>query len=163
VTDRTNPPHRPSRRPSDSHPWPEVTDLSRLYDHGAQWCINAAGHPPREAGYPDPLIHVPPFECRTAGLYIDDVTEDLDSPAHGLEIYAARPFRFGEPRIARPAPSTRIVFEYLDANDEPMARFSISLGQSTFWPSRYCAWPPLSAPHSDSEQRPSCGSAMLGL
>jgi hypothetical protein len=126
VTDRTNPPDRPSA----SHPWPEVTDLSRLYEHGAPWCVNAAGHPPREAGCPDPRIHVPPFECPSPGLYIDDIAADLDDPAHGLEIYAARPFQFGQARAKEPTPTTRVVFEYVDDKDESIARFSVSLGQS---------------------------------
>jgi hypothetical protein len=104
-----------------------VPDLSRLYDHGAPWCINAAGHPPRENGYPNPRIHLPPFECRSISLYFDDLRADLAGPAHGLEVYIAQPFQFGRLRTAEPAPSPRVVFEYQDEGDEPVARYSLAI------------------------------------
>jgi hypothetical protein len=125
VTNRTN---RPD--PPEPGPWPKVTGTNRLYDHGAPWCVNAAGHPPREDGYPNPGIHVPPFECRSVSLHFDGVYADLGGPAHGVEVYLAQPFQFGRPRTAEPAPSPRVVFEYLDKSDEPVARFSLTIADA---------------------------------
>lgn len=126
MTNRTNGPIPPP----EPGPWPEVTDIGTLYDHGAPWCTNAAGHPPREDGYPNPRVHVPPFECRSACLYFDGIRADLTGPSHGLDVYLAQPFRFGQPRTAEPAPSARVVFEYLDDADEPVARFSLATADS---------------------------------
>ena len=123
MTNRTN----GSVPPPERGPWREVTDIGQLYDHGALWCINARGHPPREDGYPNPRIHVPPFECRSACLYFDGIRADLTGPARGLEVYLAQPFQFGQPRTAEPPPSPRVVFEYLDDVDEPVARFSLDI------------------------------------
>ena len=46
-------------------PWHEVTDHTRIYDTGAHWCADSAGHPDREHGYPHPYLHFPYDECRT--------------------------------------------------------------------------------------------------
>ena len=53
----------PSSWPSPRGPWPQVSDLSRLYDHGQPWCVNAAAHPDLNDGYPDPDRHLPWHEC----------------------------------------------------------------------------------------------------
>ncbi len=121
MTDRTDPAHGPSSR----GPWTEVTELNQIFDHGAPWCINADGHP--EYDYPDPEIHVPPFECRTIGLALDAM-RDLDGPPLVIEAYVARPFRFGEPRESRGAAAVRLVVEATDADGEVVARLSVSLG-----------------------------------
>ena len=116
--------------PNMQGPWHEVTDIGRVFDHGALWCIYAAGHPDREGGYPDPLIHVPPWECRTAGLTLRDIRDELLGDRLGLEIYAAKPFVYGEPRDAHDDAETRIVFETFDQADTSSIRFSAPLGDS---------------------------------
>jgi hypothetical protein len=75
--------------------WPQVTDLSRLYDHGAPWCINGRGHPDANDGYPDADVHLPHDECGSRSHYVDCVGEAGIST---LELYAAQPFRFGQER-----------------------------------------------------------------
>lgn len=123
MTNRTNRPDPPSSR----GPWPKATDGNRLYDHGAPWCVNSAGHPPREDGYPDPQIHQPPYECRSVSIYLDDLRADLDGPPLQLEIYLAQPFQFGQLRTTEPAPRPHLIFEYLDDVDEPVGRFSLPI------------------------------------
>jgi hypothetical protein len=121
MTDRIDPPDRSSRRP-----WPEVTDLSRLYDHGRTWCVNARAHPDRNGGYPDPERHLPWHECHTAEAFVDDMRRDLDGAELGVAVYAAAPFRFGQPRGAAPPSEARVVVETWPANtDEPSQRVSI--------------------------------------
>lgn len=46
MTDRIHPPAWHSPR----GPWPEVNDLSRLFDHGWPGCVNAAAHPDPDGG-----------------------------------------------------------------------------------------------------------------
>jgi hypothetical protein len=72
---------------------------------------------------------VPAFECRTAGTHLDGVRADLDGPAHGLEVYAARPFRYGQPRAGTTPPTTRVVPDFYDQATEYTVRFSLPLGE----------------------------------
>jgi hypothetical protein len=101
--------------------------LEQIFDHGAPWCINADGHP--DYDYPDPELHVPAFECRTAGLAIEAVP-DLAGPGHTIEAYVARSFRFGQSRGTSPTDPIRLVLEVTDVDGEIAARFSVGLGDA---------------------------------
>lgn len=112
-------------------PWPAVTDTSRLYDHGQPWCVNAAAHPDRNAGYPDRDRHMPWHECRTRETYLDSALLDLDGDPVGISAYAAAPFRFGQPRTAASASAPRIVVESWPREaDGPALRFSLDAAQA---------------------------------
>lgn len=121
MADRTDPPDRPALR----GPWPEVTEPDQIFDEGAPWCANADGHP--EYDYPDPEIHVPPFECRTAGLVLD-ANSDLVGRPRVVETYVARPFRFGQPREAADPETAHLTFEVIDADGAIATRFMLTLG-----------------------------------
>ena len=127
MSDRTNPASWPNSR----GPWHEVKNVTRVYDHGMPWCLNTAGHPDPDGGYPDPAIHLPADECRSAGLCLDGVKCDLTGPTGGLEVYAAQPFRFGELRATARDASTRMVLEFFDETGRvPSTRYSLPLGES---------------------------------
>ena len=117
--------------PSPRGPWPDVTDLSRLYDHGQPWCVNADGHPDAEHGYPDPGRHLPWHECRSIELNVDGALRELDGEQLGMSAYIAAPFRFGQTRDALAPSSPRIVLESwpVDA-DEPAQRISLTQGEA---------------------------------
>ena len=124
MQDRTD----PSTWPTARGPWHEVTDLSRRYDFGMWWCACASGHPnPDGEGYPDATVH--PFDhCRTAGLYLDDITVNTGRPA-GLEVFAAREFSFGELRGGDHLSEAHIVLEFYDEGARPEStRCSLSVG-----------------------------------
>jgi hypothetical protein len=115
MADRTDPARPPG-------PWPTADEPGRIFDHGAHWCANAAGHP-GEGDYPDPAVHIPEFECRSLAFFVDTLA-DLDRATTGLAIYAARPFRFGQPRAGQSTDPTRIVL------DTELQRLSLSLGDA---------------------------------
>jgi hypothetical protein len=126
MTDRIDPTAWPSTR----GPWPEVTDPSRLYDHGRAWCTNAAGHP-GDDGYPDPDRHVPWHECRGPELSISEVRRDLDGEQVEMSAYVAAAFRYGQPRELPPQSPTRVVIETWErASDETTMRLSLSAGEA---------------------------------
>jgi hypothetical protein len=100
-----------------------------MFDHGAPWCINSAGHPGPDDDYPDPTRHLPAGECRTLGLHVDAL-EGLIGSACDVEVYAARPYRFGERRSPASAPGTRLVFECFNQVTEAETRFSVSRGDA---------------------------------
>lgn len=117
-----------SERPSHHAtrgPWPEVTELSQIFDHGARWCINADGHP--EYDYPDSEIHVPPYECRSIGLAVD-ACRDLGGAAGALNLYVARQFQFGETRDSASSIGNRLVLEFSGTADDAADRISLTLG-----------------------------------
>ena len=120
----------PRSWPSPRGPWPEVTDLSRLFDHGQHWCVNSAGHPDPQRGYPDANVHRPWSECRTREWSVDGRRE-LDGDPLGLTVYGAAPFRFGESR-GLPKPEPRVVVDAWGATSEstPAGCFSVSLGDA---------------------------------
>jgi hypothetical protein len=125
MSDRTQPPNWPSSR----GPWPEVTDASRLFDHGKPWCATAHGHPEPDDGYPDPDRHVPWNECRTPVSYFDG-TRDLSGTPVTLELYAAAAFQFGVPRNEALPAETRIVLEaYVDEPGQEPMRVSLPAGE----------------------------------
>jgi hypothetical protein len=116
--------------PSPRGPWPEWTDITQRFDHGASWCGNANGHPSAGRDYPHPIAHVPPFECRTAELAIEDARDGLTGDSRDLEIYAARPFRFGAPRTDTGPDAPRIVFDHRDEAGGAGGQVSVSLGDA---------------------------------
>ena len=61
MPDRVDPPNQGFRRGR----WPEVTDLSRIYDHGQPWCVNVAGHSDHNGDYPDARRHAQGHECHS--------------------------------------------------------------------------------------------------
>ena len=61
MPDRVDPPNQGFRRGR----WPEVTELSRIYDHGQPWCVNVAGHSDHNGDYPDAQRHVRWHECHS--------------------------------------------------------------------------------------------------
>lgn len=117
--------------PSPQGPWPEVRDLSRLYDHGRWWCANAAGHP-GDDGYPDPTRHVPWDECQTPEAWIDGACQDLDGPPLEVSVYAAAAYRYGQSRRVPVQSPTRLVVDAWEAgkDDARGYRLSMSLGEA---------------------------------
>jgi hypothetical protein len=124
MSDRTV---RNSDRPPG--PWPEVHGNDRIFDHGAGWCTNAVGHPGFDVDYPDPIRHLPPYECRSSGLFVD-AADGLTGRACDVEVYAARPYQFGELRSAAGHASPRIVFDVAGAGSDNTGRFSVSFGDA---------------------------------
>jgi hypothetical protein len=107
MSDRIDPPE--GRAPRG--PWPEVSDASRVYDHGRRWCINAGAHPDENEGYPDPQRHLPWDECRSVETYVDGAVASPAGDPIGVCAYLAAPFQFGQRRDnAAPLPA-RIVIE----------------------------------------------------
>ena len=126
MPDRTDHPAWPTLR----GPWPEVTSLHQIFDYGQQWCINADGHPSPDDTYPDPSLHFPPFECRSASLNIRDARDETDGELCNLEIYATAPYLFGKDRTRRPLAETRIVFDLADDHEQTAARLSVTPGDA---------------------------------
>jgi hypothetical protein len=125
MTDRID----PTTWPTPRGPWPQVEDLSRIYDHGRPWCINAIGHP-GDTGYPDAGRHVPWDECHGPGATLTEVRDELSGDQVGLTSYMATPFRFGEQRRSTD-PAPRLMIETASEHaDLPTARISISIGEA---------------------------------
>ena len=125
MPDRTD----DSTWPSPRGPWPEATDIDRIFDLGAPWCVNAAGHPGYHDDYPNRQRHFPPYECRTRGLYLD-AHDGLYGPTCDLHIYIARSYQFGELREQAPPPETRIVFDLYNETSDTSTRYSVTLGDA---------------------------------
>ena len=126
MTDRID----PSAWPSPRGPWPEVNDASRLYDNGARWCVNAAGHP-GEDGYPDPERHLPWHECRGPEVWLEGARRDLDGEDLEVSVYLAAPYRFGQQRSPSEQAPTRLVIEAAGPGaDSPAVRVSLALGEA---------------------------------
>jgi hypothetical protein len=127
MSNRTQPPSWPSPR----GPWPEVEDVTRLFDQGKPWCATAVGHPGPDDDYPDVDRHVPWDECRTVTSYFDSARRDLTGTAVGLEAYAASPYQFGALRETAQPTEPRIVLEsYIDSPGEEPVRVSLALGDA---------------------------------
>src|SRR5947208_2619739 len=101
--DGTLPPGQDALFPADERPWPPVTGelgSGRIYDHGIYWCDRRDYHPDAHAGYPHPDHYR--TECRShPGLFPPGRLDYAGPPAY-IEIYAARPFRYGK-RADQPA------------------------------------------------------------
>lgn len=110
----------PCSDPTPRGPWPPVTDLTRIYDHGRDWCTHRDARPEQNGGYPA-APHLP-SECRTREYFLDVVTDArtrLDgerddeqvSTAVGLSFYCASAFRFGQARASALPSVPRVVLE----------------------------------------------------
>ena len=128
MSDRIDPPTDDLER----GPWPQVGDLSRLYDHGWPWCVNAAAHPDPNGGYPDPERHRPWHECRSGEAYIDGARRGLDGELIALSVYNAVAFRFGQPRDEAPSASPRVVLESWTAGEAATDRLSLTPAQALY-------------------------------
>ncbi len=126
ISDRIDPPNDDLER----GPWPQVNDLSRLFDHGWPWCVNAAAHPDENHDYPDPERHRPWHECRGTEAFLDDVRSDVAGEAVGVSVYNAAPFRFGEAREDTAPAGARVVLETWTGDDEPAQRVSLTAGEA---------------------------------
>jgi hypothetical protein len=127
MSHRTQPPNWHSSR----GPWPEFTDINRLFDHGKSWCATAHGHPGPEDGYPDPDVHVPWNECRTPISSFTGARRDLNGALLELELYAAAAFQFGSLRSKALPSDTRVVLEaYADEPGQEPIRVSLSAGEA---------------------------------
>src|SRR5690242_12865783 len=124
MPDRTE--HPSSTNPRG--PWPEAGD-GRIFDYGVPWCVNAAGHPGPIDDYPNPARHVPSTECRTRSLYVDAL-DGLSGPACDVEVYAAQPYRFGEPRERDADPGARVVFDWYNQATDAEGRLTMTLGDA---------------------------------
>ena len=94
MPDRTEPNNWPSSR----GPWPEVTDVPRLYDLGAPWCLEARAHPdPDGGGYPEVRRHARD-ECASRPIHVGDARRGVLGPIGALAVYAVMPFQFGTRR-----------------------------------------------------------------
>ena len=109
-------------------PWPPVDDSSRLFDHGWPWCVNAAGHPDPEGGYPAPVRHLPAHECQSRAAFLDGVRRDLDGQQLGVSVYNAASIRFGEPRDDSPPASPRVVLDTWAMEEKQAQRISLTPG-----------------------------------
>ena len=115
--------------PSPRGPWPEVTDLSRLFDHGQRWCRNAAGHPGTN-DYPDATEHLPWFECHGPEVWLHGACRDLDGEPAEISVYPAAPFRFGQPRALPVRVTPRLVLDARVPGPPRFGcRFSLDLGE----------------------------------
>jgi hypothetical protein len=126
MSDRIDPADWPSPR----GPWPEVTDNSRLYDHGRAWCVNAHAHPDPNDGYPDRDRHLPWHECRGVETYLDGARSDLDGEPVGVGTYVAAAFRFGELREGSSTSAPRVVIETWRLDTDEIAE-RVSLAPAT--------------------------------
>ena len=122
MSDRIDPPDAVF----EQGPWPPVSDPGRLFDHGWPWCVNAAGHPDPDGGYPNPERHLPAYECHSRVCFVDGVRRDLNGEPLVVSVYNAAPFRFGQPRDERPPASPRVVLETWTSEDERADRFSLT-------------------------------------
>jgi hypothetical protein len=126
MSDRIDPP----TGDFEQGPWPQVSDLSRLYDHGQPWCVNAPAHPDRDGGYPDPERHLPWHECHSDAAFVDGVRRDLAGEPVGVSVYNAAPFRFGELRDDEPPAVPRVVLETWTSDVAPSHRVSLTAGEA---------------------------------
>ncbi len=126
MSDRIDPPDDGFER----GPWPQAGDPGRLFDPGWPWCVNAAGHPDRDGGYPDPGRHLPAHECHSRAAFLDGVRRDLAGEPLGVSVYNAAPFRFGQPRDEAAPASPRVVLEAWTGDDETVQRISVTPGEA---------------------------------
>jgi hypothetical protein len=126
MNDRIDPP----TGDFEQGPWPQADDPGRLYDHGWPWCVNAAGHPDPNGGYPHPERHLPAHECHSRAAFVDGACLDLDGEPLGLSVYNAALFRFGQRRDDALPASPRVVVEAWTGDDEPAQRISLTPGEA---------------------------------
>jgi hypothetical protein len=120
---------------ADERPWPPATGdrgRGRVYDHGIYWCDRRDYHPDAHAGYPH-LDHYR-TECRShPGLFSTGRLDYAGEPAD-VEVYAARPFRYGQPTDQPSAAGigeTRLVLAGVPlAEHEAPVRFSLPITEA---------------------------------
>jgi hypothetical protein len=118
--------------PADERPWPDARHRGDLiFDHGIYWCDRADYHPENHSGYPHPDHYR--TECRShPGLFPVGQLDFAGSPAD-IEIYAARPFRYGQ-RTDQPTGDlieTRLILAAVPLDDgEPPLRFSLPITEA---------------------------------
>ena len=118
--------------PAGEHPWPDARHRDDLiYDHGIHWCDRASHHPEHHGGYPHPDHYR--TECRSHPGLLPAGQLDHAGPPADIEIYAARPFRYGQ-RAGQPAGDiveTRLILAAVPLDDgEPPLRFSLSITEA---------------------------------
>jgi hypothetical protein len=119
---------------ADERPWPTATGQhgwGPVYDHGIYWCDRADYHPDAHAGYPHPDHYR--TECRShPGLFSTGRLDYAGEPAD-IEIYAARPFRYGQraDEQAGDPTETRLILAAvpLDGDESPV-RFSLPIAEA---------------------------------
>jgi hypothetical protein len=92
--------------------------------------VNAAAHPDREAGYPDPERHLPWHECHSQAAFLDGVRRNLDGEPAGMSVYNAAAFRFGMPRDNTSSTEPRVVLETWTGGDDAPQRVSLTAGEA---------------------------------
>jgi hypothetical protein len=116
--------------PSDRGPWPEVTTVQRVYDHGFSWCLERDGHPdPSGGGYPDAALH-DTAECQSRPYLFDGLRVGLLGEPVSLAIYGAAPFQFGALRSGAFRPQARIMLDLADDAESSDQRLSLALGDA---------------------------------
>jgi hypothetical protein len=120
---------------ADERPWPTVTGepgRGRIYDHGIYWCDRADYHPDAHAGYPHPDHYR--TECRSHPGLFSTGQLDYAGPPADIEIYAVRPFRYGQPTHQLSAAGigeTRLVLAAVPlAEDEAPVGFSLPITEA---------------------------------
>lgn len=121
--------------PSDDGPWHHLTgNPDQMAAHGAAWCSSAWAHPDWQDQDPYPQAdHDYANECRTTGGAHWTSVDDLAGHENWLQIYAATPFDFGEPRDqSRDHRIVRVVFDVSDMDDDTPneRRVSVTLGDA---------------------------------
>jgi len=118
---------------ADERPWPTAigeAGKGRIYDHGIYWCDRADYHPDAHGGYPHPDHYR--TECRCHPGLFSTGQLDYAGPPADIEIYAARPFRYGQ-RADQPADDlteTRLILAAVPLTDEPPVRFSLPITEA---------------------------------
>lgn len=118
--------------PADEHPWPDARHRDDLiFDHGIYWCDRAGYHPEHHGGYPHPDHYR--TECRSHPGLFPPGQLDHDGPSADIEVYAARPFRYGQ-QVDHPAADlteTRLILAAIPhAVDQPLVRFSLPVTEA---------------------------------
>src|ERR1700712_85878 len=103
--------------PTPEQPWRPVVDdddgVHYLFDYGAPWCADRAGHPQfQDDGYPSLNHHR--TECRSYDGWFGAL--DDDGRPGFLSAYLVRPFRFGQERGST-VDETRLAIEFEPAED----------------------------------------------
>jgi hypothetical protein len=114
--------------PTAEQPWRPIPDdgdsgIRYLFDYGAPWCADRAGHPQfQDDGYPSLNHHQ--TECRSYDGWFGALNDE-GRPGY-LSAYLMRPFRFGQQRTST-ADETRLAVEFEPAEDDggPLVRCTV--------------------------------------
>lgn len=119
--------------PADEQPWLDARQREDLtFDHGIYWCDRADCHPEHHAGYPHPDHYR--AECRSHPGLLSAGQLDYAGPPAVIEVYAARPFRYGQRAADQPADSlaeTRLILAAVPLGDDQLpVRFSLPIAEA---------------------------------